>query len=89
MLIGNKNLWEFIVILGIGLVQEKIGIVNFCVSPVDISFIHSPTTIKLWKTELQKLANEINLVIHVSHFPPGTSKWNKIEHRMFSFITKN
>lgn len=44
---------------------------------------------KLWKLELQKLANELNLVIHVSHFPPGTSKWNKIEHRMFSFISKN
>jgi len=45
--------------------------------------------VRLWKTELQKLANEINLEIHVSHFPPGTSKWNKIEHRMFSFISKN
>ena len=45
--------------------------------------------IKLWKTELQKLANEINKTIHVSHFPPGTSKWNKIEHRMFSYISKN
>jgi len=45
--------------------------------------------VKLWKTELQKLANELNLIIHVSHFPPGTSKWNKIEHRMFSFISKN
>ncbi len=44
---------------------------------------------RLWKTELQKLANEISLFIHVSHFPPGTSKWNKIEHRMFSFISKN
>ena len=45
--------------------------------------------VRLWKTELQKLANEINIIIHVSHFPPGTSKWNKIEHRMFSFITQN
>lgn len=45
--------------------------------------------LKLWKTELQELASELNLVIHVSHFPPGTSKWNKIEHRMFSFISKN
>ncbi len=44
---------------------------------------------KLWKLELQKLANELNLSVHVSHFPPGTSKWNKIEHRMFSFISKN
>ncbi len=44
---------------------------------------------KLWKTELQKLANELHLVIEVSHFPLGTSKWNKIEHRMFSQISKN
>jgi len=44
---------------------------------------------RLWKVELQKLANETGLTIHVSHFPPGTSKWNKIEHRMFSFISRN
>lgn len=44
---------------------------------------------RLWKVELQKLANEINKEIHVSHFPPGTSKWNKIEHRMFSYISQN
>jgi Rhodopirellula transposase DDE domain len=42
-----------------------------------------------WKTELQRLANETGLVISVCHFPPGTSKWNKIEHRMFSHITQN
>lgn len=45
--------------------------------------------VKLWKWELQKLANEIDLDIHVCHFPPGTSKWNKIEHKMFSYITQN
>ena len=44
---------------------------------------------RLWKIELQRLANELNMIIHVCHFPPGTSKWNKIEHRMFSFISKN
>jgi hypothetical protein len=44
---------------------------------------------RLWKVELQKLANELQLVIAVSHFPPGTSKWNAIEHRLFSFISKN
>lgn len=44
---------------------------------------------RLWKKELQKLANELNRTIHVSHFPPGTSKWNKIEHKMFSFISQN
>ncbi|QTA83012.1 Transposase family protein, DDE domain-containing [Desulfonema limicola] len=45
--------------------------------------------VRLWKRELQKLSNELKIEINVSHFPPGTSKWNKIEHRMFSFITKN
>ena len=44
---------------------------------------------RLWKIELQRLANEINLSICVCHFPPGTSKWNKIEHRLFSYISKN
>jgi transposase len=45
--------------------------------------------IKLWKTELQKLADGLKLEITVCHFPPGTSKWNKIEHRLFSHITMN
>jgi len=44
---------------------------------------------RLWKVELQKMANRTGLAITVCHFPPGTSKWNKIEHRMFSFITQN
>jgi hypothetical protein len=44
---------------------------------------------RLWKVELQKLADETELEIEVCHFPPGTSKWNKIEHRLFSFITMN
>lgn len=44
---------------------------------------------RLWKVELQKLANELGLDIIVHHFPPGTSKWNKIEHRLFSYISKN
>jgi hypothetical protein len=43
----------------------------------------------VWKAKLQELANTLNLTIHVSHFPPGTSKWNKIEHRLFSFISMN
>jgi len=47
------------------------------------------TRIRLWKWELQKLANETGLAISVSHLPPGTSKWNKIEHRLFSFISQN
>ena len=45
--------------------------------------------VRLWKRELQKLANELGLDIVVSHLPPGTSKWNKIEHRLFSFISQN
>jgi hypothetical protein len=45
--------------------------------------------VRLWKVELQKLANELRLPITVCHLPPGTSKWNKIEHRLFSFITIN
>ena len=45
--------------------------------------------VRLWKVELQKLANELNFPIYVNHFPPGTSKWNKIEHRLFSFISMN
>jgi len=44
---------------------------------------------RLWKYELQQLADESGLDITVCHFPPGTSKWNKIEHRMFSYITQN
>lgn len=45
--------------------------------------------VRLWKVELQKLADETGLTLHVHHYPPGTSKWNKIEHRMFCHITQN
>lgn len=45
--------------------------------------------IRLWKREIQKLSNELGITIQVCHFPPGTSKWNKIEHQMFSFVSKN
>ncbi len=44
---------------------------------------------RLWKIELQALANRTGLTIHVSHFPPGTSKWNKIQHRLFSVMSMN
>jgi Rhodopirellula transposase DDE domain len=44
---------------------------------------------RLWKIELQKLANATGLEMAVSHLPPGTSKWNKIEHRLFSYISQN
>ena len=45
--------------------------------------------VKLWKVKLQELSNELGLTLKISHFPSGTSKWNKIEHRLFSFISKN
>ena len=45
--------------------------------------------LRLWKTELQRLADQTGLQIRVCHFPPGTSKWNKIEHRLFSYIARN
>ena len=44
---------------------------------------------RLWKLELQRLADELRFAISVCHFPPGTSKWNKVEHRLFSFISTN
>lgn len=45
--------------------------------------------LRLWKLELQRLADQLRLAIAVCHFPPGTSKWNKVEHRLFSFISSN
>ena len=45
--------------------------------------------VRLWRRELQKLANELSIPVQVCHVPPGTSKWNKIEHRMFCHITAN
>jgi len=45
--------------------------------------------VRLWKAELQRFADSSGLTVHVMHYPPGTSKWNKIEHRMFSHITQN
>jgi hypothetical protein len=45
--------------------------------------------VRLWKVELQKFADESGLILHVLHYPPGTSKWNKIEHRLFCHITQN
>jgi len=44
---------------------------------------------RLWKRQLQELSNELGMEIHMCHFPPGTSKWNKIEHRLFSYISQN
>jgi len=45
--------------------------------------------LRLWKLELQKFADDTGLPLSVCHFPPGTSKWNKVEHRLFSFISSN
>ena len=45
--------------------------------------------VKMWKYQLQQLANRIGLDMYVSHFPPGTSKWNQVEHKLFCFISKN
>jgi len=45
--------------------------------------------LRLWKRELQRLSNELGVPVSVCHFPPGTSKWNKVEHRLFSFISSN
>ena len=45
--------------------------------------------IRLWKLELAKFAEDTGLTVHVCHLPPGTSKWNKIEHRLFSYISMN
>jgi len=45
--------------------------------------------LRLWKRELQRLADDTQLAITVCHFPPGTSKWNKVEHRLFSFVSSN
>ena len=44
---------------------------------------------RAWKVQLQRLANQIGMSITVGHYPPGTSKWNQIEHRLFSFISLN
>jgi hypothetical protein len=45
--------------------------------------------VRLWKVELQRLADDTGLTLHVHHYPPGTSKWNRIEHRLFCYITQN
>jgi Rhodopirellula transposase DDE domain len=45
--------------------------------------------LRLWKTALQQLADKTGLIIQVCHYPPGTSKWNKIEHPMFCYVTQN
>jgi len=68
--------------------EEKFGKSNRILITADGGGSNSSRS-RLWKTELQVLADEIGKEISVSHFPPGTSKWNKIEHRLFSHITMN
>lgn len=73
----------------------KMGLTTYDSHKVDELFITADCggsngyRVKLWKRELQLLSNETGLKINVRHFPPGTSKWNKIEHKMFSYISKN
>ena len=52
-------------------------------------FARGGSRVRLWKTELQRLADETRLALNVHHYPPGTSKWNRIEHRLFCHITQN
>ncbi|MBF0351546.1 MAG: ISAzo13 family transposase [SAR324 cluster bacterium] len=67
---------------------EKYGAIKKIMITADCSGSNG-NRVRLWKKELQGLSNETGLEIHVCHYPPGTSKWNKIEHRMFSFISQN
>lgn len=71
----------------------KKGVVNYEDSPAILITADgggsNGSRVRLWKTELQQLANELKKEIHVCHFPPGTSKWNKIEHKMFCYISIN
>ena len=68
--------------------EERYGSVGEIYLTADCGGSNSNRT-RLWKLELQRLADELGVPITVNHFPPGTSKWNKIEHRLFSVITRN
>jgi len=68
--------------------KEQYPLANKLLVTADVGGSNSSRS-RLWKKELQTLSTELGLEVHVGHFPPGTSKWNKIEHRMFSYITKN
>ena len=68
--------------------KEQYGLTNKLLITADGGGSNSSRS-RLWKKELQLFASETGLEIKVCHFPPGTSKWNKIEHRLFSFISKN
>jgi Rhodopirellula transposase DDE domain len=68
--------------------QERFPDANTLTLTADCGGGNSPR-VHLWKVELQRLANDTGLEIQACHFPPGTSKWNKVEHRLFSFISVN
>lgn len=73
---------------------HKMGQITYGDAPTDLLITadcggSNGYRVRLWKLELQKLSNETGLKIHVRHLPPGTSKWNKIEHSLFSYISKN
>ena len=68
-------------------VKTAIGPPNACWSPQTAA--GATVRERLWKVELQRFADETSLIIEVCHYPPGTSKWNKIEHRLFCHITRN
>ena len=79
--------------MSIGLWWDRIGSINFpnakSVYIICDGGVSNGSKNKLWKYELQKLANRTGLSIEVSHYPPGTSKWKRIEHRTFCYISKN
>ena len=80
------------------MVRNRCFSYTFCLAPSNVCLFLNPilkakevivTHRPLWKLELQRLADELRFAISVCHFPPGTSKWNKVEHRLFSFISTN
>ena len=68
--------------------RERYPAASHLLLTADCGGSNSPRT-RLWKAELQKLADKLGFPITICHLPPGTSKWNKIEHRLFSAITQN
>ena len=68
--------------------QERFPAAKTLTITADCGGGNSPR-VHLWKVELQRLADETGMVLELCHFPPGTSKWNKVEHRLFSFISLN
>jgi hypothetical protein len=91
--VGNSDDTAEFAVTAIQRWWEKLGQTRFpagtrVLVTADCGGSNSPRT-RLWRLELQRLANETGLEVEVCHFPPGTSKWNKIEHRLFCHITRN